>query len=245
MLIEVDEHDQRPRFVQGLEDISPEEVIRKRQCVFTNLEYKLLDTRLLNTHVPARLRMQNEMKSWLFNHGKLICRWVYIVELHRTGKSCGGEARRMFKWEAASYTENERSADSPSRPQQKDAPSSDPDVLPHGRTSDSRKRKPSSQEIPGTTKRPQRVPRKRSVLTFGDGYCGCGGTSEGARQAGYKIVWGLEKDSLAMAAYRKNFPEAMHLEMDAHNFTDIARRRIHGCDHLHMSCPCCFWSIAQ
>jgi DNA (cytosine-5)-methyltransferase 1 len=69
-------------------------------------------------------------------------------------------------------------------------------------------------------------------------YCSASGTSEGARQAGFRVLFGLEKDSLAVQAYKKNFPEAMHLEMCAHDVLNMARRNTYGVDPCYMSCPC-------
>jgi site-specific DNA-cytosine methylase len=53
-------------------------------------------------------------------------------------------------------------------------------------------------------------------------YCSASGTSKGVRQAEFRVLFSLEKDSLAMQAYKKNFLEAMHLEICAHDFPNIA-----------------------
>jgi DNA (cytosine-5)-methyltransferase 1 len=207
MMLQVDEHDRRPRFVQGLEDVTPAQVKQIRKCVFTHLHSSIWNSGHVNTHVPARLQTQNQLKEWIFKYGTLICRYVYVVETHPKGQSYGGESRLMYKREVRSFTENF----------------------------------PISSSSPPTKRAPAR-PNKGKVLTFGDAFCGVGGTSQGARGAGYKVLWGLENSRDAMEGHRKNFPEAQHLEMDAHDFPSIARRCVHGCDHLHMSCPCCYWS---
>ncbi|KAF2830238.1 S-adenosyl-L-methionine-dependent methyltransferase, partial [Ophiobolus disseminans] len=236
MLIEVSEHDPKPRFVQGLEDVSPTEVIQKRRCVFTHLDHELMNVSHTNKFAPARVTKEDKLKEWIFEHGTLICRWVHVVELHPTGQSCGGEARRMYKREATSFTNNE-SLTQPLVKTQSD-PASGP--------LHNRKRVQSDEDVIFCpAKRHQRLPEKTNMMSLGDGFCGAGGVSQGAREAGYKIAWGLENEAYAMAAYKKNFPEAMHLEMDAHDFPDIAKRCTQGCDHLHMSCPCCFWSEAH
>jgi DNA (cytosine-5)-methyltransferase 1 len=243
MLIQVNEYDQRPRFVQGLEDVKSEEAVRLRKCVFTNLTFDLLNVRGVNTF-PARLKTEAEVKKWLFYNGKLVCRYVFIVEQHLTGQSCGGERRQMFKREAAAFNNNGQLA-----PVLLGASIKTPRTLlllsdecgPKGH-----KRMLSHHEAEAnTSKRLQHLPRKARVLTIGDGFCGDGGVSDGARRAGFQVLWGLEKDPLAMEAYRKNFPEAMAIEDDAHDFAAKVKRCKHGCDHLHMSFPCCFWSKAQ
>ncbi|KAH7075952.1 S-adenosyl-L-methionine-dependent methyltransferase, partial [Paraphoma chrysanthemicola] len=247
MLLEVSENDARPRFVQGLEDIDPDEVVCRRECTFTNLGYDELNIRHVNKFVPARLKTQEEQLEWLFHQGKLLCRWVHIVEVHPTGKSCGGEARRLYQREVADFSQkgallHESSLRSSSTPAPQPAtPMADKISRPH-----IHKRTYSVEDLgSGQSKRMCLLPKKIDALTVGDGFCCTGGTSSGAQQAGLKVLWGLEKDRLAMAAYRRNFPGAMALEMDAHDFADIARRCTHGCDHLHMSCPCCFWSAAH
>ena len=84
----------------------PEKVKDMHKCAFTHLSYDALRSRNINTHVPARLTTEGEMREWLFQHGKLLCRWVYVVELHPTSQSCGGEARRMYKREVSAFTDN-------------------------------------------------------------------------------------------------------------------------------------------
>jgi DNA (cytosine-5)-methyltransferase 1 len=200
MLIEVSEHDQTPRFVQGLEEISPNEVVRKRECIFTNFNCDMLGTKQLNTHVPARIKTQQEIKDWLFHNGKLICRWIFIVELNKNGKSYGGEARRMYKREVAMFKNNEPLEHTATTPESNHC-------MP-----DSSKRKHSSLEVqPHTAKRPQLSP-KCPVLTLGDAYCGAGGTSDGARQAGFKVIWGLKMIHLLWQHIVRIFPRLCTLK---------------------------------
>ena len=47
-----------------------------------------------------------------------------------------------------------------------------------------------------------------------DFFSGCGGTSEGLRQAGFRIVAAVDFDPEASATYRANFPEAEFHEID-------------------------------
>ncbi len=86
---------------------------------------------------------------------------------------------------------------------------------------------------------------KTTGYKFGDVFCGIGGTSQGARAAGWTVVFGVENNHNAMQAYRANFPNALHLEIDAHNFASKVNRCIHGVDITHFSCPCQFWSCNQ
>lgn len=50
--------------------------------------------------------------------------------------------------------------------------------------------------------------RTSRKYTFGDGFCGAGGVSSGARKAGLDIKWGFDKSPHAMSTYRRNFKTA-------------------------------------
>lgn len=57
-----------------------------------------------------------------------------------------------------------------------------------------------------------------------DFFCGCGGASEGFRQAGFEIALGLDFEPKAAATYRANFPEAEFIEGDIVDVsTDVVR----------------------
>lgn len=47
-----------------------------------------------------------------------------------------------------------------------------------------------------------------------DFFCGCGGASEGLRQAGYDISLGIDFDKNAAATYQANFPQANFIQRD-------------------------------
>lgn len=52
-----------------------------------------------------------------------------------------------------------------------------------------------------------------------DFFCGCGGASEGFRQAGLEVVLGLDNDSLAAQSYKANFPESAFIDSDIRDVT--------------------------
>jgi DNA (cytosine-5)-methyltransferase 1 len=242
MILEVDYNDRRSRSIQALEDVAVEKVKRQRKCVFTELDYSLLDSNTVNTYAPARLTTQKAINDWIFNHGTLICRYKYVVELYSNGKSYGGEVGPLYKREVDAFRKN-----TPIRSSNVSGPATrlaSPDVIPlvgESENNATNRRKDDHPQIELMRSHPQ----KSKVYKVGDVYCGGGGTSEGARQAGLRVVFGLDMNALAMQAYRKNFPEAKHLEMSAHDFPTMARRCDHGVDHCHMSCPCQFWSVSQ
>ncbi|WP_341265084.1 DNA cytosine methyltransferase [Morganella morganii] len=50
-----------------------------------------------------------------------------------------------------------------------------------------------------------------------DFFSGCGGTSQGFRQAGFDVVFGLDFDRDASASFKLNFPEAEFVNDDIRN----------------------------
>ncbi|TGZ82342.1 S-adenosyl-L-methionine-dependent methyltransferase [Ascodesmis nigricans] len=74
--------------------------------------------------------------------------------------------------------------------------------------------------------------------TFGDGFCGAGGVSRGAKDAGLQISWGFDHDPKVITAYRGNFRNTMGYELDVYDFINIARENDMSVDILHVSPPC-------
>ncbi|MCJ1249131.1 hypothetical protein MMC30_006354 [Trapelia coarctata] len=80
--------------------------------------------------------------------------------------------------------------------------------------------------------------------TFGDGFCGCGGVSRGARIAGLHLKWSFDFEQDMCDSYQINFPEAHTMCLSAFDF---ATKNSHGfkVDILHLSPPCQFFSPAH
>jgi DNA (cytosine-5)-methyltransferase 1 len=89
------------------------------------------------------------------------------------------------------------------------------------------------------------VPSIAPKCTFGDIFCGAGGATQAAVQAGLQPLYAVDNNETAMATYAANFPEVLPLIMDAHDFPGYATRRGFGVNICHFSCPCKFWSTAQ
>src|SRR5205809_614106 len=76
-----------------------------------------------------------------------------------------------------------------------------------------------------------------------DLFCGCGGLTLGLKQAGFRVLWAVDEDSLSVETYRVNHPEVLVRE------TDIRRLRAEdvraelglavGELHLLAGCPPC------
>ncbi|KAI5201037.1 hypothetical protein AUEXF2481DRAFT_645597 [Aureobasidium subglaciale EXF-2481] len=67
--------------------------------------------------------------------------------------------------------------------------------------------------------------------TFADFFCGAGGISVGARQAGFKVVYGVDHNADACATYRLNFPGTDVFEEDVY-YNLTARQQ----DNAHVRC---------
>lgn len=258
MLIEASEDDPRPLLDQGLLTVPVTEVLQKRRCKFTHLDYAAYGCRDANryTMIPAGLKTSDEIRTWIFHSGTLICRWVYTVVTDHNSVSYSGELRKLYRRES----DDKSSTAAPTPPATPDhaSPSSSASSAtlsaaspssssssPSHRSSHSRMKRQPSVELVEANPIKRACSTKPAKYTFADSYCGIGGASEGARQAGFIVKWGLEKDEIAMYGYAENFPHTDHLFMDARDFKAIASRCEHGVDVLHISCPCCYWSEAH
>ncbi|KAF7597354.1 hypothetical protein BBP40_006295 [Aspergillus hancockii] len=86
--------------------------------------------------------------------------------------------------------------------------------------------------------------RTRRKYTFGDGFCGAGGVSCGARRAGLYLKWAFDMSRPAVITYRLNFETAECEESDIFSFltNDETFLRV---DVSHGSPPCQPYSPAH
>ncbi|KAK5807156.1 hypothetical protein VI817_001414 [Penicillium citrinum] len=84
-----------------------------------------------------------------------------------------------------------------------------------------------------------------STYTFGDAFCGAGGASCGARQAGLQIKWAVDMNPNAIKTYRPNFDLKVKSRcMDAFNFFQNSTEPLRV-DIMHASPPCQTYSPAH
>ncbi|KAI9129547.1 DNA (cytosine-5-)-methyltransferase [Acaryochloris sp. CCMEE 5410] len=84
--------------------------------------------------------------------------------------------------------------------------------------------------------------KKKSYITVTDQFCGCGGSSSGASQAGCEIVMAINHWDKAVETHNTNFPDT------AHDCTDISAcdpRRYPSTDILITSPECTNHSLAK
>ncbi|KAK6586538.1 hypothetical protein PZA11_001595 [Diplocarpon coronariae] len=87
------------------------------------------------------------------------------------------------------------------------------------------------------------------TYTYGDAFCGGGGSSRGATMAGLRLKWGFDFNKHACLSWRANFPWATCHEMPAHEFVQLSKTHSNPdamkVDILHLSPPCQFFSPAH
>lgn len=84
-----------------------------------------------------------------------------------------------------------------------------------------------------------------NAYTFGDAFCGGGGASCGARQAGLQLKWAFDSNQDAIMTYRLNFgPNVRSLCMEAFRFFSNPDRSLRV-DIMHASPPCQTFSPAH
>src|SRR6266516_833260 len=76
-----------------------------------------------------------------------------------------------------------------------------------------------------------------------DLFCGCGGLTLGLKQAGFRVLWAVDEDPLAVETYRVNHPEVLVRETDVRRL-GVEHVRIElglapGGLHLLAGCPPC------
>lgn len=85
--------------------------------------------------------------------------------------------------------------------------------------------------------------------TLGDSFCGAGGVSRGAIQAGLKVAWGFDGDDVAIESHKKNFEEygTMSLTKKDSEFIELIKVRAgdYYVDIAHYSPPCQPFSSAN
>lgn len=91
------------------------------------------------------------------------------------------------------------------------------------------------------------------TFTYGDAFCGAGGTTRGAVMAGLRVKWGFDFDQHACTTWRLNFPGATCYEMSSERLVSLATPSPCSSDIpidvkvdiLHLSPPCQYFSPAH
>lgn len=97
-------------------------------------------------------------------------------------------------------------------------------------------------QLPSLTNR--NIKRRRLKYTFGDAFCGAGGTSCGAELANFRVSWGVDCDIAAISSFKTNFPAASGYHEPIDQFLANIDESI-LVDVLHLSPPCQPYSPAH
>ncbi|KAF2277615.1 S-adenosyl-L-methionine-dependent methyltransferase [Westerdykella ornata] len=219
---EVRQNDERRHSDQGLQDLALDHVSRKRECVLTNRPYPSLSFRDIKPEIPTSIRKNEEARDWIYEHGRLVCRYLNKVFVHKGKATYTGEVRSLYEEECDDTKASTSAAGKHHRH------SSSVEIL----------------DSDPISERPQ-LPQKSRRYRFGDCFCGAGGASKGASNAGLKVLWGADNDKTVLEAYELNFPDASAIEIDIHELPTYMTRKNFYVDILNLSCPCQFWSGAH
>ncbi|KAJ5709746.1 hypothetical protein N7493_010037 [Penicillium malachiteum] len=190
------------------------------------------------------IRFSNTRPRQWQDHGDLICRLKFTImnrnqirnpKSNQTVPQCDQEfAVEYLTWEEVTATSH------PARKAKelREGWRGRNNTIPFG--ADERSRRHSPLAIDAENPFPQVIDLedvRHRTYTFGDSYCGAGGASCGARQAGFALTWAVDKDKHAVETYRTNFPESLveHSEFNDFMTNNHEDLRVDVC---HTSPPC-------
>ena len=250
MLLQISDGDNRPALVQGMVNIATTQVLRKRHIVLTEKPYPMHSFR--EQPLPEYIyRLEvSERKPAIFHRELLVCRCVWTSTISQNGKTYEHHIRGVYPSESTATSRTPQTQGVQSGSSTRGSAESTPAAQTYAQQlAEARagKRaiwsKPSIEELampklPSSTTKSQRY-------TYCDVCCGAGGAARGADNAGLHVIAGLDNDELAMDAFEENFPGAIPLLMDMHDFPAIARDLLGRPDFIHFSNPCRPFSPAQ
>ena len=89
-------------------------------------------------------------------------------------------------------------------------------------------------------------PESRPRYTMVDIFCGCGGSTLGALDAGIEVKLACDINTEAVSSYRKAFPKVKMKHMDVFDLiTKVDATKYGPVDFLHISFPCQVYSMAH
>ncbi|KAF1943159.1 S-adenosyl-L-methionine-dependent methyltransferase [Clathrospora elynae] len=238
MHFEVHEDDNRPAQVQGLVDISPTEIKDRRDITHTQKPYPMLSFREQPARRYSHLRSKDEIKREIFHRGLLVCRWSRTSIISPNGSAYGGILRLLSRKQT--MTPLHLRGSQPQTPQPISKPILHADALRGARLGKRPMRTPSLEELhTPPLKRAATHPFKKKQYTFFDMFCGAGGASRGADNAGLQVLGGLDFDQDAMIAWENNNTGGLPFCTDAFVFLENGSHKIVGrVDILSISNPC-------
>ncbi|KAI4843527.1 S-adenosyl-L-methionine-dependent methyltransferase [Aureobasidium sp. EXF-8845] len=222
--------DTRSVYVQSLHDVSANLVVRTRCLKHTNAPFPDNGFRTFED-------MHGQSSEFVQDHAQLTCRWKRIFQYASAMDLMTGY-QQMQSVQRLTDAECDKGLRVPDILLRRAVPKMESDLSVIDLTAEEAADQTSQQLSSMLNKTHISAPSANTALTFGDYYCGAGGVSVGAREAGFKVVYGVDHNPDACGTYRRNFPNTEVFEEDMSRFLTA---RLQGNAHVrcvHMSTVC-------
>jgi DNA (cytosine-5)-methyltransferase 1 len=213
--------DTRSIYVQSLHDVSANLVIRTRCLKHTNAPFPDNSFRTFED-------MHGQSPEFVQDHAQLTCRWKRIFQYTSAMDLMTGY-QQMQSIQRLTDAECDKGFRVPDVVLRRAVPKTESDISVIDLTAEEAADQ-TSQQLSNMLQNTH-IFNADSALTFGDYYCGGGGVSVGAREAGFKVVYGVDHNADACATYRLNFPDTKVYEEDVNHF--LTARAL---EHAHVRC---------
>ncbi|KAI2633282.1 S-adenosyl-L-methionine-dependent methyltransferase [Xylaria nigripes] len=244
MILLLDSNDKRPEEIQGAIEVPITDVIKLRNCHYTNADFPEHRTTLGIYTTVADLE----------KHGVLMCRWRCIF-VYRNAMTRTAHIEQKKSTAPVEYVIEHLNAKQLSKKRFEVSDTGRFNIWRGGKVrggehdpsnANSLVSGPVVQLEDGQREHDRvLIEKKRGQrYTFGDMFCGAGGASCGARKAGFQIKISCDHHLGACRTYAKVFPEAELYHMDIFDFIDQQDPKTRV-DVLNLSPPCQFWSPAH
>ena len=220
-------------FRQSLQCISLNEVVQKRELVLTNQLYPAESYReeLIDRCLTVAEILEN---------CRLVCRWKFLSNGDKEGCLMASREDEVDTWFRSPCSALESTFRGVSI-----RGGSCPYWLAGEKAFDNAERARCNNLDPLRLRQPyDNLQGSGHRYTFGDGICGAGGVSRGAKAAGLRVLWGFDFNKAAIESYQSNFYETMCWCCDAHTFL-VSIPDDFKVDVLHISPPCQTFSPAH
>ena len=258
MLIQVDQDDERPQEEQSMENVGVRAVVRRRLLKITNQPFPNLSWRndeeagadvvknervlvcrwqLVRYYANATARLKDSPCEYaVLRLRKEECDPQYAVEDEDLRHSWRGDTVKGGNYISVERVSSDAATFSNHSTHVEFV---DPDVVLVEGPIDL-----TNTDVPQSKSSNIGLRHHRQTYTFGDGFCGAGGTSRGATMAQLHVCWGFDMNEHACESWGLNWPSARIFQLMANDFA--MHPTINALiDILHLSPPCQYFSPAH
>ncbi|KAL8821681.1 MAG: hypothetical protein Q9223_000318 [Gallowayella weberi] len=250
ILIEETKNQEEPTGSALITTVRLPEVLRLRKVIFTNAGYPYASAKKESLN-------KNMSRESIRETGTLVCRWTIVVHYRPSFRNRTRGIwveKSISRLRASEADENFSLDDEHLRKLWRGHTSKGgacPGWLPGEEAFDATERRakgnnrePMFNTEPNQLRGNSLETSKGHRYTFGDAFCGAGGASRGAKEAGYRVEWGFDCDLAAIEAYSENFFAARCEVTPADIFISSIDDNFRV-DVLHLSPPCQPYSPAH